>query len=127
MSKRNQFLKSCLWADSDAVRNGVGQNVILPPEKESLWKLYFEKFKDPIIIVLLVVFCHDGGVVDRLAVLAFQHAALQPYLIGPGEHGHVVEQHVVLAVVGENQCSRGGDEECLEASFKTLGLENQHP
>ena len=42
--------------DSDAVLNGAGRNVIPPPEKESLWKLYFGKFKDPIIIVLLVVF-----------------------------------------------------------------------
>lgn len=56
MSKRNKYLKSCLLADSDVVRNGVGKNVILPPEKEPLWKLYLAKFKDPIIIVLLVVF-----------------------------------------------------------------------
>ena len=29
---------------------------IPPPEKEPLWKQYLQKFKDPIIIVLLVVF-----------------------------------------------------------------------
>lgn len=46
----------CLSENSDAVRDGVGQNRIPPPEKEPLWKLYLEKFKDPIIIVLLVVF-----------------------------------------------------------------------
>ena len=42
--------------DSDAVKNGVGKNIIPPPEKDPWWKLYLEKFKDPIIIVLLIVF-----------------------------------------------------------------------
>ena len=56
MSKKNIWMNTCLSADSAEVRNGVGKNRILPPEKEPLWKLYLEKFKDPIIIVLLVVF-----------------------------------------------------------------------
>ena len=56
MSKRNPYFKTCLSNDSDAVIRGVGKNIIPPPEKEPLWKLYLEKFKDPIIIVLLVVF-----------------------------------------------------------------------
>ena len=56
MSKHKSYLKTCLSNDSEAVRNGVGKNVIPPPEKESLWKLYFEKFKDPIIVILLIVF-----------------------------------------------------------------------
>lgn len=50
------YKNTCLTDDSEEVRNGIGKNIIPPPEKESLWKLYFEKFKDPIIIVLLVVF-----------------------------------------------------------------------
>lgn len=56
MSKRKSYLNSCLSEDSSAVREGVGKNIIPPPEREPLWKLYLEKFKDPIIIVLLVVF-----------------------------------------------------------------------
>ena len=56
MSKRKTYLNSCLSEDSSAVREGVGKNIIPPPEREPLWKLYLEKFKDPIIIVLLVVF-----------------------------------------------------------------------
>ncbi len=56
MHKRNLFLRTCLSEDSDAVKNGVGKNLIPPPQKEPLWKQYMEKFKDPIIIVLLVVF-----------------------------------------------------------------------
>ena len=52
----------CLSNDSDEVKNGVGKNIIPPPEKEPLWKLYLEKFKDPIIIVLLVVFALSIGI-----------------------------------------------------------------
>ncbi len=33
-------------------KNGV--NILTPPEKESLWKRFFEKFGDPLIIILLI-------------------------------------------------------------------------
>lgn len=56
MRKRNSYLSDCLSVDSEKVKNGIGKNIIPPPEKEPLWKQYLEKFKDPIIIVLLVVF-----------------------------------------------------------------------
>ena len=52
----DSYKNHCLAEDSEAVRNGAGKNIIPPPEKDPLWKLYLEKFKDPIIIVLLVVF-----------------------------------------------------------------------
>ena len=47
--------------DSQRVMEGKGRNIIPPPERESLWSLYLDKFKDPIIIVLLVVFCLSVG------------------------------------------------------------------
>ena len=56
MSKKNITINSCLANDSVEVINGTGKNIIPPPEKEPLWKQYLEKFKDPIILVLLVVF-----------------------------------------------------------------------
>lgn len=56
MKRKNTYLKICLSNDSEKVRSGIGKNIIPPPEKDPLWKLYLEKFKDPIIIVLLVVF-----------------------------------------------------------------------
>ena len=56
MSKKNTWINDCLSNDSEVVKNGIGKNRIPPPEKEPLWKLYLEKFKDPIIIVLLIVF-----------------------------------------------------------------------
>ena len=57
MSKReNNYLNSALVSSSEEVARGKGKNIIPPPERESLWRAYLEKFKDPIIIVLLVVF-----------------------------------------------------------------------
>ena len=56
MRKNSEYYKDCLAMDSSKVVSGAGKNIIPPPEKESLWRLYFEKFKDPIIIVLIVVF-----------------------------------------------------------------------
>ena len=59
-SKR-EYLSRCLSVDSQRVMGGKGRNIIPPPERESLWSLYLDKFKDPIIIVLLVVFCLSVG------------------------------------------------------------------
>ena len=53
---KNNYLNTALINTSEEVVRGKGQNIIPPPERESLWKAYLEKFKDPIIIVLLVVF-----------------------------------------------------------------------
>ena len=52
----------CLDNKSQQVLDGKGKNVITPPQEESLWLRYLEKFKDPIIIVLLVVFCFSVGI-----------------------------------------------------------------
>lgn len=35
-------------------RSRHGENVLTPPERASLWKLYIEKYKDPIIKILLL-------------------------------------------------------------------------
>ena len=52
---KNNFNKECLAADSRAVLDGVGKNIIPEPERESLFKLFLEKFKDPIVTILIVV------------------------------------------------------------------------
>ena len=36
-------------------RKKHGENRLTPPEKESLWKMYFEKFEDPLIVILMVI------------------------------------------------------------------------
>lgn len=56
MAKRDAYTKLCLDNNSERVVEGKEGNIIPPPEKESLWKGFLEKFKDPLIIVLLVVF-----------------------------------------------------------------------
>jgi Ca2+-transporting ATPase len=62
MKNRNTYISGCLSDNSQQVVEGKGKNIIPPPEKEPLWKLYLQKFKDPIIIVLMVVFCFSVGV-----------------------------------------------------------------
>ena len=38
-------------------RSKHGDNVLTPPKRPSLWKLYLEKFEDPVVRVLLVAAC----------------------------------------------------------------------
>ena len=52
----------CLEQESAEVVEGQGRNMIPQPEREPLWKGYLKKFKDPLIVVLLVVFCFSVGV-----------------------------------------------------------------
>lgn len=51
-----------LTEGSDEVVSGKGRNVIPEVEKEPLWKAYLEKFKDPIIIILMVALGLSLGV-----------------------------------------------------------------
>ena len=50
------YKQLCLSNDSKQIIDGEGKNVILPPKEKPLWMGFIEKFKDPIIVVLLVVF-----------------------------------------------------------------------
>lgn len=43
-------------------RNQYGQNILTPPKKDPLWKQFLEKFKDPIIFILLVALLASFGV-----------------------------------------------------------------
>ena len=47
---------------SEEVAQGKGRNIIPEAEREPLWKAYLEKFKDPIIIILLVALALSLGV-----------------------------------------------------------------
>ena len=42
--------------DSEVVssREKYGENMITPPEREPLWRLFIAKFEDPIIRILLI-------------------------------------------------------------------------
>lgn len=52
----------CLRNDSKEVKAGEGRNVIPPPKEKPLWMGFVEKFKDPLIVVLLVVFLLSVGI-----------------------------------------------------------------
>ena len=43
-------------------RKNYGENILTSPEKEPLWKVFLEKFTDPIIIILLVALFLSTGV-----------------------------------------------------------------
>ena len=50
----NKQLKGLTSQEVEEQRRLYGANILTPPEKTSLWVRFFEKFKDPIIIILLV-------------------------------------------------------------------------
>jgi len=54
MSENSRKKYKYLCADSPEVLNGKSCNIIPEPESEPLWKAYLAKFRDPIIIILLV-------------------------------------------------------------------------
>lgn len=77
-------------------RERYGENILTPPEKESLWKQFIEKFKDPIIKILLVALflslgvslyeyiSHDKGVSVFFEPLGILTAVLLATCIGFG-------------------------------------------
>ena len=54
--QHDNYLHTALHEASPEVVGGKGKNIIPPPEREPLWRGYIAKFKDPIIVILLVVF-----------------------------------------------------------------------
>lgn len=53
MSQTNQF-KGLTDAEVLESRRQHGVNILTPPEKESLFQRFLEKFSDPLIIILLI-------------------------------------------------------------------------
>ncbi len=45
-----------------ASRKAHGANVLTPPKRAPLWKLFLEKFEDPIIRILLIAACLSLGI-----------------------------------------------------------------
>lgn len=78
MEKRDTYKKLCLDNNSERVIAGKEGNIIPPPEKEPLWKGFLEKFKDPLIIVLLVVFFFS--IVVSTYEVFYQGAAFSSYI-----------------------------------------------
>ena len=63
-------------AEVEKSRRLYGSNVLTPPERPPWWKLYLEKFKDPIIrilvvaaVVALLVGFHDGHFIEGIGII----------------------------------------------------------
>ena len=54
IGKNSAYFAGLDTAKIEHSRKRFGVNILTPPKKKSLWRLYFEKFKDPIIQILLV-------------------------------------------------------------------------
>lgn len=54
MKQNSSELRGLSPAEVEESRRLHGTNVLTPPAEESLWKLFLDKFKDPLIIVLLM-------------------------------------------------------------------------
>ena len=67
-------------AQAEASRREHGSNVLTPPQRPSAWKLYLEKFRDPIIRILLL-------------------AAVLSLIIGVVNHEFVETVGIVAAIV----------------------------
>ena len=55
--KQNNIMHGLTQAEVAENRRKYGENQLTPPAKISMWKLYLEKFEDPIIRILLVATC----------------------------------------------------------------------
>ena len=53
MSQKQHYI-GLTDAEVSASRSKNGVNVLTPPEKESLFQRFLEKFGDPLIIILLI-------------------------------------------------------------------------
>lgn len=60
--KEKKHLTGLTDAEVVESRKKHGANILTPPEKESLWKLFLEKFEDPIIRILLIAAILSLGV-----------------------------------------------------------------
>ena len=59
-------------AEVEASRAKHGVNALPPPQRTSAWKLFFEKFKDPIICILLaaaVISALTGGFIEGAGII----------------------------------------------------------
>ncbi len=65
-----------------------GSNQLTPPKRESLWSKFIDKFKDPIIIILLVAM-----------VLSFGIASYEYWVVGDNSLSHFLEPAGVLLAI----------------------------
>ena len=72
MRNNQQYKNGLSTKQVEKSRERHGKNILTPPQKESGWRLFLEKFQDPIIRILLVTLLLSVG------VTIYQYVAVQP-------------------------------------------------
>lgn len=86
-------------------RNKYGENVLTPPKKVSLWRLYLDKYKDPIIKILLVAAAVSLGLAvienDYIETIGIFLAIFMATTIGFYFERDAAKKFDVLTAIGE--------------------------
>jgi Ca2+-transporting ATPase len=92
--------KGLTAAEVEASRRAHGANVLTPPARDPWWKLYLEKFDDPVMRILIIA----AGV--SLFVAAVESVAGAPAGVGPGRAlldgllgGHFTESAGIVVAI----------------------------
>ncbi len=80
MSNNNHHYNGLSKSQVEQSRATHGENILTPPAKESLWRQFAEKFRDPIIMILLVALALSIGVAfyQYFSGLEGSHVFLEP-------------------------------------------------
>ena len=88
-------------------RQKYGANVLTPPRRKSVWRLYFEKYDDPIIRILLIAAAvsiglafFSGGFIEAIGIIV---AVLLATTIGFYFELDAARKFNVLTALGEEQ------------------------
>lgn len=93
-------------------RKQFGENILTPPQKESVWKLLLEKFKDPIILILLVALLFSVGI------------SIYHFVIGPDGLSVFLEPLGILVAVLLATCVGFAFERSANKKFEVLNQVN---
>ena len=76
VESENKRLRGLSVVEVEESRRVHGENILTPPEKTPLWKLFLEKFEDPIIRILLIaallsllMALRTGEIVETIGIL----------------------------------------------------------
>ena len=88
-------------------RQQYGENVLTPPRRRSLWRLYLEKYNDPIVRILLfaalvslLLACFNGEFVETIGIIL---AVLFATTVGFYFERDAARKFDVLTAMGEEQ------------------------
>ena len=105
MSKKTLGLSAAEVLQS---REKHGENVLTPPKRQSMWLLYMEKYKDPMVRILLVAALVSfvlafvkGDFVETLGIIA---AIILATTVGFYFERDAARRFDVLTQLGEEQC-----------------------